>query len=102
MPALIERAVRVPIVRRGEALDALTPIALGMPRTDMVVLVPALRWLSGRRELGADVDSWVAWLEARAAAAGTEVDGPALELPEVPVRRTEPTGGESPPTGEQQ
>jgi hypothetical protein len=64
MPALMERAVRIEPERRGEALAALVPVALALPRIELGVLFPALRWLSGERKLGADVEAWAAWLEA--------------------------------------
>jgi len=63
MPALVERAVRIDPQQRREALEALAPVALAMPRMDLAVLVPALRWLSGERNLGGDVDAWAKWLE---------------------------------------
>ena len=81
MPALVERAVRVERARRGEALDALAPVALSLTRDERAVLVPVLRWLSGQRELGADVDAWSSWLDRRLAGAADEGRDPLLDLP---------------------
>jgi hypothetical protein len=69
-PGLLSRAVRVENSRRIEALDALAPVALRMGNPDLACVVPALRWLSGERELGADPRAWRIWLETRVAAQG--------------------------------
>jgi len=82
MPALVERAVRVELARREEALDALVPVALGLPRPELAVLVPALRWLSAERGLGADVEAWRAWLEARDARLESQPRAPEPDLPQ--------------------
>ena len=81
MPALMERAVRVGLEQREEALDALTAPALDLPRVDLALLVPALRWLSGRRDLGAEPRAWQRWLDERAAERAAGTRDPALELP---------------------
>lgn len=83
MPALMERAVRIDPARRREALEALAPVALGLPRIELGGLVPALRWLSFERHIGADVEAWAVWLEdVRAGTEPTESSGP--ELPATP------------------
>ena len=63
--ATLERAVRIAPERRGEALDLLAQAAQRMPRQELERALPALRWLSGNRHLGADVEAWRRWLEAR-------------------------------------
>jgi hypothetical protein len=65
MPALIERTVRIEPKRRGEALDLLTPYMLAAAPLEVERVVPALRWLSGQRELGGDPLAWQGWLEVR-------------------------------------
>jgi hypothetical protein len=86
LPALMERAVRVDPEEREQALDALEAPALGLPASELERLVPALRWLSGRRDLGADPALWRQWLAEREAARTRPAGRPALELPETPVR----------------
>jgi hypothetical protein len=78
-PALLERAVRIPPERREEALELLSAAALDMTRPELERALPALRWLSGQRHLGADVDAWRRWREQRRALA--EADRPLLPLP---------------------
>jgi hypothetical protein len=85
LPALMERAVRVELERREAALDALVAPALGLPSSELGRLVPALRWLSGRRELGADPEAWRQWLASREEARRRPAGRPALELPETPA-----------------
>jgi hypothetical protein len=83
MSAMVERAVRVDLARHEAALDALVPEALKLSRPELPLLVPALRWLSGRRDLGADIDAWQAWLVERAARPAADSGArPALDLPE--------------------
>ncbi len=79
--ALLERAVRIAPARRREALDALTPVALGLDRVRLTAIAPALRWLSGNARFGADAETWRSWFEARAAelASGAR---PLLDLPD--------------------
>jgi hypothetical protein len=88
-PALMERAVRVGIDEREAALDALCAPALELPQIELLLLVPALRWLSGRRELGADPVAWQRWLAERA---GARVAPPpqTLELPDAPIAPQKP------------
>lgn len=85
LPALMERAVRVDLLQREAALDALEAPALGLPASELARLVPALRWLSGRRELGAEPEAWRQWLASREAARRRPAGRPALELPETPA-----------------
>ena len=65
LPALIERAVRIAPERRAEALDLLTPQLLGAAPLEVERAVPALRWLSGQRDLGGDPLMWQGWLATR-------------------------------------
>lgn len=82
-PALLERAVRIVPAEREAALDLLTPLAPGLPRVELERLVPALRWLSGTARPGGSPESWLSWLEARAArrARADEPDWDRLEVP---------------------
>jgi hypothetical protein len=73
-PALLARAVRIDNARRVEALDALSPVALQMGNPDLACVVPALRWLSGERDLGADPRAWRVWLQTRVAARSEPLD----------------------------
>jgi hypothetical protein len=82
MPALLERAVRIPRERRGEALDALTPIALSMDSPSLERIAPALRWLSGNSEIGGEPHAWRAWLDQRRTARESANREPTLDLPE--------------------
>lgn len=82
VPAFMERAVRVGLDQREEALDAVTGPACELAGVDLELLIPALRWLSGRRDLGADPRAWQVWLEARAEERARPADTPALDLPE--------------------
>jgi len=94
MPALMERAVRIEPERRGEALDALAPVALALPRIELAALVPALRWLSGERAIGADPEAWAQWLEAlRATPPDPAPTGPDLPGNASVPRATVPAGG---------
>jgi hypothetical protein len=95
MPALVERAVRIEPERRREALEALAPVALEMPRMELAVLVPALRWLSGERKLGGDVDAWARWLEeVRAGPQPAAPSGPDLPATQTaPAATVTPRGG---------
>jgi hypothetical protein len=77
MPAVVERTVRVPLDHRGEALEALVPVAAELPVIDLPVLIPALRWLSEERSLGADAEAWARWLQARSTAPGATPQRPA-------------------------
>jgi hypothetical protein len=65
-PALIERAVRIAPERRDEALELLAQSAPALTRQEVERAVPALRWISGERELGLDAEAWRRWLAARA------------------------------------
>lgn len=85
VPALMERAVRVELEQREAALDALTAPALALPRVELALLVPALRWLSGRRELGADPAAWQRWLSERAELRDAPAVPRTLDLPETPA-----------------
>ena len=81
-PAMLERAVRIDSDRRAEALDLLTPYVLASAPPEIERAVPALRWLSGRRELGGDPLAWQSWLRARAdRRTEDERVAPALDLP---------------------
>jgi hypothetical protein len=95
MPALVERAVRIEPERRREALEALAPHALALPRMELAVLVPALRWLSGERKLGGDLDGWAAWLEqVRAGPPPPAPAGPDLPATgSAPAATVPPRGG---------
>lgn len=87
VPALMERAVRVGLDEREAALDALTAPALALTQVELERLVPALRWLSGRRELGADALAWQRWLAQRAGERGRPAATPgAPDLPQTPAR----------------
>lgn len=86
LPAILERAVRVDLQAREQALDALSGPALELPAPELTRLVPALRWLSGRREMGFDPEAWRAWFASRARDRSKPGERPALELPETPVR----------------
>ena len=68
LPPLLERTVRIAPGRRAEALDALLPVLRDPRNADelrMAKILPALRWLAGTGEPGADAESWIAYLEAR-------------------------------------
>jgi len=91
-PSLLSRAVRVDNAHRTEALDALAPVALQMGNPDLACVVPALRWLSGERDLGADPRAWRIWLQERVAARSEPLDRRAptafmLQDTTVPVHR---------------
>lgn len=96
-PALLERAVRIAPSRRREALDRLTPIALDLDRVRLGEILPALRWLSGQSDGGADVDRWREWLIDRALELPERTtrdrnaepsSRPRLDLPDAPRRET--------------
>lgn len=73
--AMLERTVRIPADRRAETLDLLGPVVERMTALEMERVVPALRWLSGNRQLGGDPRHWRAWMELRAEwVEGVEVD----------------------------
>ncbi len=78
--AMLERAVRIDSDRRGEALDLLTPLLLRMTTVEVERAVPALRWLSGRRELGGNPAAWRVWMRARSER-GRSGSDPELSLP---------------------
>lgn len=82
-PALLERTVRILPARRDEALDLLTPLVPRLPRVEQELLVPALRWLAGTPRPGGSPESWLRWLESRAAARarGEEPDWDRLQVP---------------------
>jgi len=100
-PAMLERAVRIPRERRAEALDLATPVLLSMDRFALARAVPALRWLAGRTDLGADAAAWRRWIEARAEKRRLGQDAtPGLELPDVPESSIAATeGGSGSPGG---
>lgn len=83
-PAMLERTVRIDSARRPEALDLVTPVALAMDRIALARAVPALRWLAGHSELGADGESWRAWLVERAQKREVSGAAPSLDLPDAP------------------
>ena len=58
MPAMLERAVRIPSDRRDEALELLGPVVERMTMIELERTIPALRWLSGNRDLGGDPALW--------------------------------------------
>jgi len=66
VPALLERAVRIPPERRGEALDLLTPLIDRLDIVELELLVPALRWLAGTGTPGGSPETWRGWMKARA------------------------------------
>lgn len=86
--ALLEVAMGIPIERRPAALDALTPVVMRLSQEDperVKAAEPALRWLTGERDLGADPASWARWLrvrQERAREAEQAADG--LDLPAGP------------------
>lgn len=89
---LLERAVRIPVDQRALALDLLTVSAMALPSGELEKITVALRWLSGRQELGADSRSWRQWLDERARARAQSAsealgEGSALELPDSPTYR---------------
>ena len=61
----LELAVRVPFDARTSALEALRPIAGSLPGSDMLNLVPTLRWLSRTGDPGGDPEVWRAYLQRR-------------------------------------
>jgi len=65
VPALLERAVRIPPRGRAEALDLLTPEVARMSLIELELLVPALRWLARTSRPGGDPEGWRSWLEER-------------------------------------
>jgi len=73
--AMLERAVRIPVEAREEALDALTPVVAEMTLIELERSVPALRWLSGNRELGGDPAQWRSWMAWRGEQRAERVDG---------------------------
>ena len=83
-PAMLERAVRVAPERRAEALDLLSKEAGQMSLVQLEQAIPALRWISGNRHLGADVEAWRRWLTTRLTAEDRERLG--LDLPVSAVR----------------
>lgn len=67
--ALLETALRIERSRRAEALTALAPLVERLSSADPArvdAAEPALRWLSGNRELGRDARAWAAYLRFRA------------------------------------
>jgi len=85
LPAMIERAVRIPVDQRAEALDLLGPVVESMTLIELERAVPVLRWLSGQRELGGDPARWRAWMALRTeqveAAGDEEPENTDLVLP---------------------
>jgi hypothetical protein len=65
VPALMERAVRIPPERREEALDLLSPLVERMNVMDLEALVPALRWLARTSRPAGDPDAWRQWMSNR-------------------------------------
>jgi hypothetical protein len=66
VPALLERAVRVPRERREEALEALAPLVASGTEAQLERLAPALRWLSGERDPTEGPLGWKRMLAERA------------------------------------
>ena len=65
VPALMERAVRIPPEQRQLALDLLTDCVEPMIAVELELLVPALRWLARTRRPGGDPEAWRQWLLRR-------------------------------------
>ncbi len=81
MPALVERLVRIDPALRAAALEELLDQALGVDRVVFAArYAPALRWLSGERDLGAEQEAWRAWKALRVERQNDPRG--ALELPE--------------------
>jgi hypothetical protein len=85
--ALLELALRTPPERRGEALRALAPVVArlaGEAPERIQAAEPALRWMTGNRELGPDAHGWARYLAARAGDGSDEPGEPrdTLDLPE--------------------
>lgn len=91
--ALVERAVRTPPQRYGEALDLFAARADELSPEQLALISPALCWLAREAELGADGSGWKQWL-ARRHNAALERDRPALDLPAAPA----PAAGGAPPS----
>ena len=83
LAALLERAVRIAPERRGETLDLLAAAAEGLTAQQLERAAPALRWVSGNRELGSDGEAWRRWLAARSWEPRETAAAP--ELPPAPV-----------------
>jgi len=86
--ALLETALRLDGEQREQALAELAaPIArLALAEPERVLAAePALRWMSGNREIGLDPLGWARYLSARAqraASAAEDRPGPDLDLPD--------------------
>jgi len=66
---LLRLALCLPSESRPQALDALAPLVASLAKDSperVEAAEPALRWLSGNREIGADAEGWARWLAARA------------------------------------
>lgn len=72
--ALLERAVRVEPGRRAESLARIAPLCAIFPDADLERVVPALRWLSGRRDLQGAA-AWRRFLSTQAAGAAGSANG---------------------------
>ncbi len=81
VPALMERVVRVAPARRGETLDALTPLVESMSLVELELLVPGLRWLARTTGPGGSPVAWRSWLRQRARRSVSEPDWDSIDLP---------------------
>lgn len=81
VPALMERVVRVAPGRRGEALDALTPLVERMSLVELELLVPGLRWLARTMRPGGSPEAWRTWMARRAQHSVSEPDWEIIDLP---------------------
>jgi hypothetical protein len=85
LPALLERAVRIPAARREEALVLLEPVVAELAANRPAHLAdasPALRWLARSVDHGREPAAWAAWFAARESARAAERRPGSLDLPE--------------------
>ncbi len=87
-PPLIERAVRITIARRDEALDLLAPVAERLEEEDpdrLESIAPALRWLAHTARPGNQPGAWASWFRARRARQLADQPRPKLDVPAEPA-----------------
>jgi len=85
VPALLERAVRIPPEGRGHALDLLAPEVATMNVVELELVVPALRWLARTSRPGGDPEAWREWMARRSRGADPE-EPPGAEALRLPAR----------------
>ena len=85
---VLEVALRIPREEREAALRPLGALVEGLPQERIQAVEPALRWLTGNRDIGPDGPRWARYLAARAELGAEPEEGerPALDLPARPVR----------------